>query len=135
MGLLSKIFGESIPDKQPVHLTEENFLEEVMKSDVPVIVDFWGPGCPPCKKLEPVMMKLAGKYDGKVKVCEANARENMTAGRKYNIRSTPSVLYFAPGGKLITRVVGFKGRLYHEQILAVEFAEEVGELAVELPQA
>ena len=125
MGLLNRIFGDSVPDKQPMHLTDENFTEEVLRSKVPVIVDFWGPGCPPCKKLEPVMMKLAGKYDGHIKVCEANTRETLQAAQQFKIRATPSVLYFAPGGRLVTQVRGFKGRLYHEEILEVEFPDAV----------
>lgn len=125
MGFLKKLFGDSIPDKQPVHLTDENFNAEVLDSEIPVIVDFWGPGCPPCKQLEPVIMKLAGKYDGRVKVCEANTRETIAAAQRYNIRATPSVLYFAPGGRLVTQVRGFRGRLYHEEILQVEFPEAV----------
>jgi thioredoxin 1 len=128
MGFLNRLFGDSVPDKQPLHLTDDNFVEEVLNSDVPVVVDFWGPGCPPCKKLEPVMMKLAGKYDGHIKVCEANTRENLQAVRRFKIRSTPSVLYFAPGGALVTQVRGFKGRLYHEEVLEAEFAAAVAGL-------
>lgn len=117
MGLLSKIFGESIPDKQPVHVTDANFDEEVLRSEIPVVVDFWGQNCAPCAKLEPVMMKLAGKYDGQVKVCEAPVRETVRAAQRYNIRGTPTVLFFGPRGQLVERVVGFRGRVYHEEII------------------
>ena len=47
MGLIKRIFGERVPDRQPVHLTSANFNEEVLQSDVPVVIDFWGPGCGP----------------------------------------------------------------------------------------
>lgn len=117
MGLLNKIFGESVPDKQPVHVTDQNFDDEVMRSDIPVVVDFWGQGCAPCTKLEPVMMKLAGKYDGKVKVCEAPVAETIRGAQRFNVRGTPTVLFFKPRGQLVERVVGFRGRVYHEEII------------------
>ncbi len=124
MGFFSKIFGESIPDKQPVHLTDANFDEEVRNSDIPVVVDFWGDGCAPCAKLEPVMLKLAGKYDGEVKVCEAYVKDNIRAAQSFQIRSTPSLLFFRPRGRLAERVVGFHGRMYLEEVIDVALLDK-----------
>jgi thioredoxin 1 len=124
MGILSKIFGDSAPDKLPVSLTDANFDEEVLKSDIPVVVDFWGPGCAPCAKLEPILMKLAGKYDGRVKVCEAAIPQNIKAAQKFSVRGTPTLLYFRPRGRLVERVVGFRGRVYHEEIIDTELLDE-----------
>lgn len=120
MGLLSKIFGDSIPDRPPVHVTDANFDEEVLRSSIPVVIDFWGDNCAPCAKLEPVMLKLAGKYEGRVKVCEASVRETLKAAQRYNVRGTPTVLFFRPRGQLVERVVGFRGRVYHEEIIDSE---------------
>lgn len=120
MGFLDKIFGESIPDKQPLRLTDANFDQEVMRSEIPVVVDFWGPSCAPCAKLEPIIMKLAGKYDGRVKVCEASVPDNIRAAQKLQVRGTPTVLFFGPRGVLKERVVGFRGRAYHEEIIDTE---------------
>ena len=116
MGIFSKIFGDSAPKKQPVSLTDANFHQEVLKSDIPVLVDVWSDGCPPCKQLEPIVMRLAGKYDGKVKVCELHPSRGPKMLRKLNIRGTPTVLYYRKG-VLVERIVGFKGSLYHEDII------------------
>lgn len=124
MGILSKIFGPSIPERQPISLTDENFEEEVMRSEIPVVVDFWNDGCPPCAKLEPVMMKLAGQFEGRVKVCEAYARKNIRAAQQFKLRSTPTVLYFRPRGRLAGRVTGFRGRLYHEEVIRTDLLDE-----------
>lgn len=124
MGFFSKIFGERVPDKQPVHLTDENFEQEVLRSEIPVVVDFWGDGCAPCSRLEPIIMKLAGKYDGEVKICEAHVKHNLRFARQFNVRSTPTVLYLRPRGRLAERVAGFRGRLYHEEIIDTELLDK-----------
>lgn len=117
MGILKKIFGEPIPEKLPTTVTDANFDEIVMQSEIPVVVDIWGQGCPPCKRLEPIMMKLAGKYEDDVLVCEMNAAQNPRTTVRFNVRSTPTLLYFRAHGHLIERVNGFRGRLYHEEVI------------------
>lgn len=77
--------------------TEENFENEVLKSDIPVLVDFYADWCGPCKMMMPVVEKLAEKYDGKVKVGKVNSDENSNLAGKYNIMSIPSFLIIKNG--------------------------------------
>ncbi len=119
MGLLSKLFGKR-EEKPPFHLTDENWQKEVLESELPVVVDFWGPNCAPCDQLAPIMMQLAAKYDGRVKICEAKIGDNRRSAGKHRIMGTPTVLYFRPRGKLVERVVGFRGWLYHDEIITTD---------------
>ena len=127
MSFIGKIFGGGKKKKAPEHLDDKNFHTEVLQSDVPVIVDVWGSNCAPCKQLEPVMMQLAGEYEGRVKVCELMADQNPKTMQRYNVRGTPTVLYFKPKGRLIERVSGFRGWLYHQEIIENELLTEGGE--------
>ncbi|MCR5404234.1 MAG: thioredoxin [Butyrivibrio sp.] len=77
--------------------TEENFENEVLKSDIPVLVDFYADWCGPCKMMMPVVEKLAETYDGKVKVGKVNSDENDRLAAKYNIMSIPSFLIIKNG--------------------------------------
>ena len=113
MGWFSKLLG-IVPTKQPVHVTDENFKREVMKSDVPVVLDIWGSKCAPCKQLEPVMMELAAAYDGKVKVCEMNAETAPKACFELKVRATPTVIYFRHGRE-VERTSGFRSSVYHHE--------------------
>lgn len=117
MSVLERIFGKRIEQKQPVELTDENYEEIVLKSNLPVVVDVWGERCPPCSRLEPIIMTLAGKYDGDVVVAELNASRYPRTVVSLGVRSTPTVLYYRPRGRLVERVSGFRGRLYHEEVI------------------
>ena len=77
--------------------TEENFENEVLKSDIPVLVDFYADWCGPCKMMMPVVEKLAETYDGKVKVGKVNADESGNLAAKYNVMSIPSFLIIKNG--------------------------------------
>ncbi len=77
--------------------TEENFENEVLKSDIPVLVDFYADWCGPCKMMMPVIEKLAEKYDGKVKVGKVNSDDNGDLASRYNIMSIPSFLIIKNG--------------------------------------
>lgn len=118
MGLLGKLFGGS--KKMPTHVNDKNFEEEVLKSDLPVILDVWSPGCAPCKRLEEIMVSLATKYDGKVKVCEMGSHAAPRASMRLTIAATPTVVYFK-GGKEVERVAGFRGSLYHQELVEEAF--------------
>lgn len=85
--------------------TDSNFESEVLKSNVPVLVDFWAEWCGPCRALSPTIDELAGEYTGKVKVVKMNVDENpMTPGR-FKIRGIPTLLMFK-GGQLVDQLVG-----------------------------
>ena len=122
MGILSKLFG-SRPKLMPTHLNAENFDREVLRSDLPVVVDFWGPGCPPCKQLESVMIDLATEYRDRVKVAELNTHQSMRIARRYGVMATPTVIYFKDG-KIIDRVAGFRGSLYHREVIEEDLLDE-----------
>lgn len=115
MGLLSKIFGTT-PKVMPVSVNDANFDREVLKSDVPVLVDFWSPGCAPCKMLESVVVNLATEYNGRLKVAEVNTHAAMKIARRYGVMATPTVIYFKDGG-VVERVTGFRGSPFHKQII------------------
>lgn len=126
MGWLSRLFGGD--RVQPISINDQNFEQEVMRSDLPVLLDIWGPSCVHCTKLEPIIFDLASRYQGKLKVAEMNAAAaGRTAGR-LGVRGTPTVIYFHKGRE-VERVVGFKGSLYHREIIETEFLEDGEEKA------
>ena len=78
-------------------LTAANFEDEVLRSSVPVMVDFWASWCGPCKMLGPVISEIAGESDGTYKVGKVNVDEEMGIAEKYNIMSIPTVILFKDG--------------------------------------
>lgn len=77
--------------------TTENFEAEVLKSDIPVLVDFYADWCGPCKMMAPIVKRLAEEYDGKVKVGKCNTDDNMPVAQKYRISSIPTFIVFKGG--------------------------------------
>ena len=89
-----------------VILTKENFNEEVLNSDIPVLVDFWATWCGPCMMLSPVIAELAEEFEGKVKVGKVNVDEQNELAMEYRVASIPTLLLFKDG-KLDKSSVGF----------------------------
>ncbi len=89
-----------------ITLTADNFEEEVLKSDIPVIVDFWAEWCGPCKMLAPTIAEIAEEYEGKVKVGKVDVDEESGLASQFRIFSIPSVYCFREG-KVAGRSVGF----------------------------
>lgn len=79
------------------HVTEDTFEPSVLKSDVPVLVDYWAEWCGPCKALAPLLEDLAKDYGGKLKVAKVNVDENQQLARKYNIKAIPTLMLFKDG--------------------------------------
>ncbi|MGP1419605.1 MAG: thioredoxin [Sphaerochaetaceae bacterium] len=89
-----------------VTLNSANFEAEVIKSNIPVLVDFWAPWCGPCRMIGPSVAQLAEKYAGKVKVGKVNVDENSDLAATYGISSIPSLLIFQNGEVASQRVGG-----------------------------
>ncbi len=88
-----------------VVLQDTTFENEVLKSDVPVLVDFWAIWCGPCKAIAPTVEELAKQYKGKVKVAKMDVDEHQQVPQQYGIRSIPTLLVFK-GGRVVDTIVG-----------------------------
>ncbi len=95
--------------KHVIEGTDTNFDSEVLKSDLPVLVDFWAPWCGPCRMVGPVVEELAEQYQGKLKVVKVNTDENQEISQRYGIRSIPTLGVFK-GGQIVDGVVGAVGK-------------------------
>ncbi len=90
---------------EPIHVTDAAFEEIVMKSDLPVIVDFWAPWCGPCKMVAPVLDKIAKEEAGNLVIAKVNTDENAEWATRFNVRGIPTML-FVSGGKIVHMQVG-----------------------------
>ena len=88
-----------------IEFTDDNFDTEVLKSDLPVLVDFWAEWCGPCKIIAPIVEEIAGDYAGKVKVGKVNVDFNNQVAMQYGIRGIPALLVFK-GGSVANQIVG-----------------------------
>ena len=84
-----------------------SFEQEVLKSELPVVVDFYADWCGPCKRMEPVLEKVSQAYGGKVKVVKLNSDENQDLSLKYQVRGLPTLILFR-GGQEVDRKLGFQ---------------------------
>lgn len=92
----------------PIHITLENFEQEVLASDLPVVVDFWAPWCAPCRAVGPVLDQLAAKYEGRVKVAKINTEEQPELASAFRIRSIPTLIAIQ-GREVVDAQIGFSG--------------------------
>ncbi len=97
-----------------VHVTDSSFEEEVLKSDMPVIVDYWAEWCGPCKAIAPVLEEIAGEYQGKLVVAKMDVDNNQQTPQKYVVRGIPTLMIFKDGDVIGTKV----GQLSKSQLTA-----------------
>ena len=87
-----------------IHATDSDFTQQVLESDVPVLVDFWAPWCGPCRMIAPSLDQLATEYAGKAKVVKVDIDQNQATALKYHVRSIPMLLMFKNGQVQATQV-------------------------------
>ena len=90
---------------EPIEVSENTWEDEVLNSELPVLVDFWAEWCGPCKMIAPVVEELASEYDGKIKFAKLNVDFNPQTSAKYGVRSIPTLLIFR-GGAPVGQIVG-----------------------------
>lgn len=88
-----------------INVNDTNFKEEVLDSDIPVLVDFWAEWCGPCRMIAPTLEEIAKEYEGKVKVCKLNVEEGQKTASEYGIMNIPTLIIFK-GGEVAEKVVG-----------------------------
>ena len=97
-----------------VHVSDENFEEEVLKSDLPVLVDYWAEWCGPCKMIAPILDDISSEYAGKLRIAKLNIDENPVTPPKFGIRGIPTLMIFKEGNVAATKV----GALSKSQLAA-----------------
>jgi thioredoxin 1 len=88
-----------------IHISDDNFETEVLKSDQPTLVDFWAPWCGPCRAVGPIVEDLAQTYEGRVKMTKLNVDENRKTATSYGVQSIPTLILFK-GGQRVDSIIG-----------------------------
>lgn len=97
-------------------ITRENFENEVMKSNIPVLIDFWAPWCRPCRMMGPIIEQLADEYEGKAKVGKVNVDEERELSQAFGVMSIPTIV-LVKDGKVVKQVVGARPKADVEAML------------------
>lgn len=96
--------------------TDDNFEGEVLKSDKPVLIDFWAPWCGPCKAIGPIVEEIAAEYQDKIKVMKLNVDDSQKSAVAYGVRSIPTLIIFK-GGKVFDTLIGLVSKEKLEEFI------------------
>lgn len=99
-----------------VPVNDTTFEQEVLKSEIPVLVDFWAPWCGPCKMVGPVLEEIAGEKAGQLKIVKLNVDDNQQSAGQFGVMSIPTMILFH-GGKVVGQLVGFRPKAELTRIL------------------
>ena len=103
-------------------ITRENFENEVMKSNIPVLIDFWAPWCGPCRMMGPIIEQLAEEYEGKAKVGKVNVDEEGELSQAFGVMSIPTIVLIKDG-KVVKQAVGARPKAEVEAMLQCVFSD------------
>jgi thioredoxin 1 len=103
-----------------MQVSDSNFEQEIVKSSIPALVDFWATWCVPCKALNPVIEEIAKRYEGRLKVTKMNVDDNSRTPAKYGIMGVPTLLLFKDG-QILKSVTGKVDRSQVEKLVAIAF--------------
>jgi len=96
-----------------VEVTDQDFEQEILKVEIPALVDFWAAWCGPCKMVAPVVEELAKEYKGKIKIAKMNVDENRQTPAKFGIRNIPTLILFK-NGEVVQTIIGAQPKSYLE---------------------
>ncbi|OGH21497.1 MAG: thioredoxin [Candidatus Levybacteria bacterium RIFCSPLOWO2_01_FULL_38_13] len=99
-----------------LNFADQDFEEQVLKSEMPVVVDFWAPWCAPCRIVSPIIEELAKEYEGKVKVGKLNVDDSPQTAGKYGVMSIPSILFFK-NGQPVKTMIGAQSKENYKKVI------------------
>ncbi len=110
---------------EPIHVTDAAFEETILKSSIPVIIDFWAPWCGPCKMIAPILEKLAKEYEGQILIAKINTDENPETKERYDVQGIPTMLFLSDGKVIYRQAGALPERMLRDAV--AEFMEVVSQ--------